>query len=852
MDDNDRMRSHDPETIAEAWRLQQLGIDATNAGRPKLGRDHLRAGLKVMDWIEGTVYVAGREAKAVVARLLSSLAYSEAELGAAQYGLSLLDTAMKYAAPEHRGLLVNQRGLVLWRSGNNLAALECFASAEPLLRDIGAYPLGAMLLNRGTVLGELGRYREARGDLRRCAELARQHELTGLSAKALHSQGIVERGIGDVPSALSLYTEAERLYQEVAPDMAPLLAISIASALRWAGLKQEAASRLDTAIEVLDGQKRIRELLNGEVHRARIALESGDPELAAELAARAERRAADLGSDALADWAQHVRREAEFRLGQVDEEFARQTMALAQRQRALRQQDIAELAELLAARAFIAIGQSTQATEILARPSRMASAHVQVAKLTRQLARAELAQARGDEPEALSRLRIGLAGLHQHRKTFGSLELQTGVASLGAELAELGLGLALHTNRPSTVFTWSERSRAQAYRLPAVKPPEDPEAADLLAQTRHLHDAIREAEQEGREVTEERAKVRKLERRLRERNWQLSGPGDSVPEVRHRQIHEELRACDAAMVGFLRHSGQLHALTLINGRTRQYSLGPMTEIEETLRRLLADLNALTGRRLPTRMAEVVQRSIHRQSRQLEDLLFAQFRSRLGDRDLVIVPTGLLAALPWGLLPALQSRPVTVAPSASVWWAAKRRPDSGPARPLLASGPDLTHAETELDSIAKFYPEPVVLQGESANPTAILAALDGAPIAHLAAHGHHNPDNVLFSRLDFDDGPLSAYDIARLATPPAHVTLSACDVGQSKVVIGEETLGFTAALLYAGTRTVVSSVAKVEHRAAAEVMITYHRGIVDGLPPARALADAVARQPLAPFVCYGAS
>jgi CHAT domain-containing protein len=209
--------------------------------------------------------------------------------------------------------------------------------------------------------------------------------------------------------------------------------------------------------------------------------------------------------------------------------------------------------------------------------------------------------------------------------------------------------------------------------------------------------------------------------------------------------------------------------------------------------------------------------------------------------------------------------VTVAPSASMWWATRRRPATGPGRPLLVSGPDLIHAETELAAIAAQYLRrpaesvaqpaendgPVVMCGANATLAAIQPALDGAPIAHLAAHGHHEPDNVLFSRLNFADGPLMAYDIARLNTPPAHVTLSACDVGQSTVAVGDETLGFTAALLYAGTRTVISCVAKVEHEAAADIMTTYHRGVISGLAPAGALAEASQRQPLSPFVCYGA-
>ena len=133
----------------------------------------------------------------------------------------------------------------------------------------------------------------------------------------------------------------------------------------------------------------------------------------------------------------------------------------------------------------------------------------------------------------------------------------------------------------------------------------------------------------------------------------------------------------------------------------------------------------------------------------------------------------------------------------------------------------------------------------------LADLDGAPMAHLAAHGHHEPDNGLFSRLDLADGPLMVYDMQQLAHVPRLITLSACDVGRAVVTPGDEHLGFTAALLYAGTACVVASVSRVAHDTAATVMTAVHRSLAAGAPPAQALADASAAEPLATFVCFGA-
>lgn len=849
--DNDRVRSHPPEVIAEAWRLQRSGIDATNAGRPAEGAKQLWAGLSVLGWREDAPFDGDGDAHQVVARLLNSLAYAEAELGRTERGLSLLDSALPLAAPEHRGLLINQRGLVLWRAGRNLEALECFNESEPLLGGHG-FVLASMLLNRGSMQCELGRYKCAREDLRRCAALAEKHEWADLQAKALHSLGVVEEGVRDIPAALALFAQAERVYAEAAPDMLPQLAFTTSYTLRSAGLQVEAATKLDAAIAELREQGRALTLLDCEVQRARIALDMGYAQQALSLTASAAARAREQNNESLLDWIDLARREAEFAAGPVSKRFAEETLELAARRRQLGIEDDVESAELLAARVLIANGDLRQAERLLA--YRGARSHGQRlrAALGRQLGRAELAVKRGDTTEALRHLRAGLRTLHRHRQTFGSIELQAGVAALGTELATMGVGIARDSGRPSSFFAWAERSRAQAFRLPAVTPPDDPDTADLVARTRAVHDTIREAEQAGDPATEERTVAKALTRRLRERSWQLAGPaGASVPELRPHQVHAALAAKDAGMVSFVHHRGQLHALILGGGRTRQYDLGNLSDVAEPVRRLLADLDALTGRRLPARMVTAVQSSLAHQAGRLDEILFGQFRRLLGDRDLVLVPTQQLSALPWSILPSLKGRPVTVAPSASVWCAALDRPAPRTTAPLLACGPGLTHAEEELRAIAVSHADPVVLQGHAASPADVLSNLDGSAMAHLAAHGYHEPENVLFSRLDFAGGPLMAYDIARLEHPPAHVTLSACDVGRSNVVAGEETLGFTAALLYAGTRTVVSSMAKVEHETAADIMTNYHRGIVAGLPPARALADASQRRPYCPFVCYGA-
>jgi CHAT domain-containing protein len=288
------------------------------------------------------------------------------------------------------------------------------------------------------------------------------------------------------------------------------------------------------------------------------------------------------------------------------------------------------------------------------------------------------------------------------------------------------------------------------------------------------------------------------------------------------------------------------------GRARLAQLGDFEAATEAASRLNADLDTLAGRRLPARLEAVIRESIRHQSEILTAEILTPLRSLIGDDSLVIVPAGSLASIPWGMLPGLRGRPITVCPSASLWLAARRRAQAGlPAGPpLLVAGPDLEHAAREVAQIAAFYPGSRSLVAETAHVSATLQALSGVPLAHLAAHGHHDRENVLFSRLDLTDGPLMAYDIQQLAAAPRHVVLSSCDVGRTVVRPGEEILGFTAALLYIGTATVISSVTRLADDAAVGLMTAYHRLLAAGARPAAALAEAALTEQFSPFVCFG--
>src|SRR5207245_3953769 len=139
---------------------------------------------------------------------------------------------------------------------------------------------------------------------------------------------------------------------------------------------------------------------------------------------------------------------------------------------------------------------------------------------------------------------------------------------------------------------------------------------------------------------------------------------------------------------------------------------------------------------------------------------------------------------WGLLPSLTDRPVTVAPSAATWLHA-----AGPATPgtgdVFAAGPGLPAARTEVAAIARHDPTATTLLGKHATVPAVLAALDGADLAHIAAHGVLRTDNPLLSAIELADGPLTVYDLERISRAPRTVVLPACQSGVNAVRAGDE-------------------------------------------------------------------
>jgi CHAT domain-containing protein len=129
------------------------------------------------------------------------------------------------------------------------------------------------------------------------------------------------------------------------------------------------------------------------------------------------------------------------------------------------------------------------------------------------------------------------------------------------------------------------------------------------------------------------------------------------------------------------------------------------------------------------------------------------------------------------------------------------------------------------------------------------------ILHFATHGlinteHPELSGILLSMAKPDGTPENGYlqlhDIYNLNISADLTVLSACDTALGKDIRGEGLVGLTRGFIYAGSKSVVASLWKVDDRATAVLMKHFYGKMLhDGLTPAAALRSAkeiVRKQP----------
>ena len=344
----------------------------------------------------------------------------------------------------------------------------------------------------------------------------------------------------------------------------------------------------------------------------------------------------------------------------------------------------------------------------------------------------------------------------------------------------------------AVLFEWSERARMLASRIQPVRAPQDPQTvADL-------------AELPGRRPAPEREA--ELRRRVRERAWQRRGSGE---------VADPVALADLQATRWARTPRWWPTSSPRSAWSRWWSLdrhGPAHDLGAALAARRPAQRAAAGPRHGRRRAA---RPVGRlRARPLADRLAARrdaarrLRSSPTSANgrLVLTPSGLLAGVPWTLLPGLAGRPVTVGQSRDVLAGPRR------ATPLRTGSAGLRRRSPRRPRRGggrapprKAWPRRPVLArrrrhcgrglrarrpGRRAPRRGARPALVGEPaVLRPRARRRHRG---------------SATTSTSSRQVPDVVLLSACEVGRSSVRWGEELIGMTAAWLHAGARCVIAS------------------------------------------------
>jgi len=770
-----------------------------------------------------------------------SLAYLAAEEGDYHRALALCAEALSRpdVSRETVGLAHSQNALLHLRAGNNVLALESFQIAISRLSSSAS--LGNAFINRGGVFLDQGQVAKARQDF----EAARRHyldaDLQVEAAMAQHNLGFAEYLAGNLVQALADMDEAREV-------LAPLSAFSEATCdqdraevLIAAGLVARGREDLVRAARSFGNYRLHQRRGEAELTLAR-TLQFSDPAAALAAAREARRRFVRTGADALRVRADGVALAAEVELGRKGPSLLARGNDLI---RELTEQGLfwgAMSVRLHTARVMVRRGDHESASRRLDRVRVDDRAPLAVRLLAHDV-RGELAQAQGRRTSALMHLRSGLGELHGWQSSFGSLDLQTMVVGHGARLARRGLALAVESGKPAVVYEWSERARMLASRVQPVRVPADEQMATDLAELRKL------AVTEDAPIVPAPRRARELRDRVRERAWQVRGSGEVTEPAALDDVRRGLGP-DTALVAWVVTPERVTGLVVTDDRATVHDLGSREDLDDLLDGLLPDLDVAASD-LPDVLARSVRAQLAARLEDLATVLVAPLADRIGDRAVVLTPSGLLAGTPWTLLPGLVGRPVTVARSATSWLADRSPLDLASAG--FVAGPRVVRAEQEVTEAGARWAGAEVLTADKATADAVAQLAGRVDVLHVAAHGRHSGDNPLFSGLELVGGPWFGYDIDQLAQVPAVVLLSACEVGRSSVRYGEELIGMTAAWLHAGARCVIASPAAVSDEAAHGVLTAVHAGMAAGLDPAAALAKAVGPvsedRPPAPFVCF---
>jgi tetratricopeptide (TPR) repeat protein len=763
--------------------------------------------------VDAALAALGRAHRASVAEREGLRAYLELQRAALDHNAGRLrDAETRYrrvlasgrASQDVTVRVANNLALVLAARGRHAEALTWSARAVEVAADLGPVPHAVTRQTHAWIAVHQGRLADGLAEL---AQVADAYRRAGVPLGEHHVE------VADAMADLRLLPEAVAAAQAAADEHA----------------------RSGTWLMWVEAQTRLAHLhlAGGDAARARTAA-------AAVLArSRSQRRDAWLARARVLD------SRARAALG---EDVSPDASALRRAAGGLqRHGDLVAAvdAHLAAGRAALTGPRPDRAYDDLATAARLAVRGPLLLRVRGRVASATAALVRADDARALREARAGLRDLASHRSSLPTMELRALASGHGGELGEIGLRVLLRTAGPSRVLRWMERTRAAALaaRLPVV-PPGD-EAPRVPPGDDEPGPAAGSGAAGGREVAAPSGGQERALHVVARGVVRAAAPPAPVGPDAPTTLPEDLTTLPVPAGAALRSAldgrvlvelgtcdGRYVAVVVDRRRARVVPLAATADVAAALRPLVFALRRLADPRSAA-AGTAARASAELSLRRLRALLLEPLD--VGGAELVVVPVGDLHQVPWA---ALHDAPLALAPSATVWWAtaaAGAVPPPGPV--VLVAGPDLRGAQDEVDALARLHDAPHVLGAAGSTAAAVLPAVRGAGLAHLACHGVPRGDNPMYSALVLADRAVTVQELHAAGVAPRRLVLASCHAGADVAYDGDEVLGFVSAMLARGTRGVVASIAAVPDVEVVDLMVGLHRGLARGETMARALHAA---------------
>ena len=228
-------------------------------------------------------------------------------------------------------------------------------------------------------------------------------------------------------------------------------------------------------------------------------------------------------------------------------------------------------------------------------------------------------------------------------------------------------------------------------------------------------------------------------------------------------------------------------------------------------------------------------------RKLYQRLFEPLEAELNERNLIIVPHGVLHYIPMGALYdgkkyMIDRFNIRLMPSASAMKYLQEKKTNKKGGILALGNPDLGNpaydlafAQKEAREVTRIWPNSKVFLRKEATEETLIRYLGGYNYIHFATHGKFFPDRPLQSAILLapdagSNGMLTVDKLYSMRISADLVTLSACETGLSRVANGDDLVGLTRGFLYAGSNSIVASLWQVDDLSTSYLMIRFYKNL----------------------------